>query len=495
MPSPAPADAGATARPQAPRLQRQLLAWLLGPLLLLLVADTFVSYRVALNFSQRAYDRGLAEVAREVSLRLRQKGEGFELEMTPEARRVLLSDAVDTIYFDVRTADGRMVAGDDLFPEPLGSATIADEEFFYDGVVGGIATDVPVRIVEREATVPGLPGKGQAIVRAAETQNKRNSLAREILASVILPQVLLIFIAGMVVWIGVVRGLEPLDRLQRAVAQRSSRDRSPVVVNDVPGEVEPLVREINSLLSRLDRVLTLRSRFISDAAHQLKTPVAVLQTQLEVAQREQEPERMRQSLRILERGLDRLQRLVSQLLSLARNEPEAAAVQPVALGRLDLNALALEVASDWVPEALKHHVDLGLEEAGAPVFIAGDPLRLREMLDNLVDNAVRYGREGGRVTVRVLAEPAPAIEVSDDNAAIPAEERERIFERFHRMLGTSREGSGLGLAIAQEIARIHGAAISLRAGPDGAGNTFAVSFPVPVGDAPDGTPARAAKDA
>jgi len=455
-----------------PLLRRQLLVWLLLPLLLLLVADTLVSYRVALSSSQRVYDRGLAEVAREIAMRVGPARGGFSLQMEAEARRVLLSDALDSLYFDVSTADGRRVAGDLITPEPPGSPAAAGEEFFYDGDVDGVA----VRIAERSVTLQGPDGTAQVVVRAAETLNKRNALVRDILASVIVPQVLLILIAGVVVWVGVVRGLEPLERLRRAVAQRSSRDRSPVVVERVPGEVAPLVGEINQLLARLDRVLTLRSRFISDAAHQLKTPVAVLQTQLELAQREQEPERIRQSLRGLERGLGRLARLVSQLLSLARNEPEAA--RSIELSPVDLNALALEVASDWVPEALKRRVDLGFEAAPGPVMIRGDPLRLRELLDNLVDNAVRYSREGGRVTVRASAEPAPAIEVSDDSPSIPVEERERVFERFHRLLGTAREGSGLGLAIAQEIARIHGAQIRLSEAQEGIGNRFTVSFSV-----------------
>jgi two-component system sensor histidine kinase TctE len=313
------------------------------------------------------------------------------------------------------------------------------------------------------------------VVRVAETWVKRNELAREILLSVVVPQLLLILTAGIVVWLGVVRGLAPLKRLQRALSARSHRDRSPVVVDHVPGEVSPLVHSINELLARLDGALTLQSRFIADAAHQLKTPIAALKTQLEVTQRETDPERMRHSLRESYAGLERLSRLVSQLLSLARNEPEAAGEIPLA--PLDLNALALEVATGWVPEALKKRIDLGFEGSPGPAMMRGDPVRLRELLDNLLDNAVRYSREGGRVTVRVSGQPAPAVEVNDDGPGIPAEERERVFRRFHRLLGSSVEGSGLGLAIAQEIARLHGGEIGLRDDIDGIGNTFSVSFP------------------
>jgi two-component system sensor histidine kinase TctE len=196
---------------------------------------------------------------------------------------------------------------------------------------------------------------------------------------------------------------------------------------------------------------------------------------MELTLRETDPDRIRESVSRLYSGLERLARLVSQLLSLARNEPDA--VQRATLEPLDLNALALDAATSWVPEALKKRIDLGLEASEYPVMIRGEPGRLRELFDNLLDNAVRYTPEGGRVTVRVASDPVPSVAVSDDGPAIPVHERARVFERFHRLLGSSRDGSGLGLAIALEIARIHGADIALADDKDGIGNTFTVSFP------------------
>jgi two-component system sensor histidine kinase TctE len=389
--------------------------------------------------------------------------------MPEEARRLLLTDPEDQVYFQVTDARGRVVAGAPIAPERRGPPR--RRPAFYDGVAGG----APVRVVELSLDADGASGRPAAIVRAAETMVKRNVLAREILLSVVIPQILLILIAGLAVWFGVVRGLAPLQRVQRAVASRSHRDRSPVVVDRVPGEVGPLVDSLNELLARLDRVLTLQSRFTSDAAHQLKTPITALNAQFEVAQRETDPERMRAAMQALSPALERMSRLVSQLLSLARNEPEA--VRAVTLAPLDLNALALEAATEWVPEARKRRIDLGFEGAPAPVMVQGDAVRLRELLDNLLDNALRYSAQEGRVTVRVRAAPAPSVSVNDDGPGIPPHERGRVFERFHRLLGSTHEGSGLGLAIAQEIARLHGAEITLSEDSDGVGNTFSVIFP------------------
>lgn len=450
-------------------LRKQLLTWLLAPLFLLLIVDTFVSYRVALEFSQRAYDRSLLEIARDVALHLRPDvSGGVGLALGPEALALLLEDSTDRIAFEVTDAGGRPVAGVAIAPAPAPRATPS----YYDGELDG----EPVRIVELRVEPERASPRPRAIVRVAETMHRRGALAREILLSVVLPQALLILVAGLVVWVGVVHGLAPLERLRQAVAARSHREWRPTAAEDVPGEVRPLLLAIDDLVARLDHALTLQSRFIGDAAHQLKTPVAALQAQLELAMREDDPARMREALANAHRGLGRVARVVAQLLSLARNEPEASA--SVALVPLDLAALALEAASEWAPAALRRGIDLGFEAPPAPVTIRGDAGRLRELLDNLVDNAVRYSREGGRMTVRVGAAP-PSLHVDDDGPGIPPAERERIFERFHRLLGHVEGGSGLGLAIAREIARIHGAEIALADDADGIGNTFSVTFPPP----------------
>jgi two-component system sensor histidine kinase TctE len=453
-----------------PWLRRKLLTWLLIPLSLLLIADMFISYWVALSFSQRAYDRTLLEIAREVSLRVGGANGRLEFDMPEAVREVLFNDPSDALYYEVSASNGEVIAGD-----PIGARNAhpikPQLESYYDGTVGG----VPVRVVELHVRANAVLDRPAATVRVAETITKRAELTREILLSVLLPQVLLILLAGAIVWAGVVRGLAPLDKVRRAVALRTHRERGPVPAAEVPGEVRPLVDAVNGLLERLDHVLTLQARFVTDAAHQLKTPVAGLQAQMELALRETDPERIRESIQRLYSGLERLARLVSQLLSLARNEPDA--VRSVILKPLDLNALALDAATNWVPAALGKGIDLGLESSESAVMIRGDQGRLLELFDNLLDNAVRYTPHGGRVTVRVARDPAPGVAVSDDGPAIPPHERARVFERFHRLLGTSHDGSGLGLAIALEIARLHGAVIVLEDDKDGTGNTFTVSFP------------------
>lgn len=453
-------------RAEVGRLRTQLLRWLLVPLLLLLSADAAVSYVVAHRVAQDAQDKALLEIAHELALLVRRDESGqLKLDMPDAVRRVLFEDPEDRVSFEIVDAQGRRLGGEAIEAPPADARQVRNGEVLY----GAHLRDEAVRAVQTN-----LPQDPSVRLRVAQTQHQRDAMAREILATVVLPQIALIVLAGWIVWLGVHRGLRPLDALQGAVAARSHRDLSPVDEARVPAEVRPLVQSINALLRRLEQVLTLQSRFIADAAHQLKTPVAGLKAHIELIARDpQRPDR-EEVLGRLVIGAERMSRLVSQLLSLARNEPEAARM--IDFRPVDLNALVLETASQWVPQALRRDIDLGLEGCERPVVVNGDAGRLRELLDNLLDNAVRYSRAGGRVTVWVRDDPTPTVAVSDDGPRIPPSEQQRIFERFHRLLGSS-EGSGLGLAIALEIARLHDARIELQDDADGVGNRFSVIFP------------------
>jgi two-component system sensor histidine kinase TctE len=459
-----------------PRLQRKLLAWLLGPLVLLLVLDTVAAYWVSLRFSNLAYDRALHEIAREIVLHVRAAQGRPRLELSEAAASILLMDAQDRLFFRVDAPDGTLLGGDPAVHVAAAAARIGNEPRYYQDEVRG----EPVRMVAARMPIDETAGAPVVYVQVAETLNKRKRLAFEIVVNVVLPQLLLVVMATAVVWFGVSRGLEPLKRLRRAVAGRSHLDLSPIDTHDVPGEVRPLVDEVNELMARLGKTFDFQNRFVADAAHQLKTPVSGLKAQIELALRESDPERVRHSLAQLYISADRLSRLVRQLLSLARNEPGA--LDTVHLQPLDLNAFALEVSMDWVPHAIKRNIDLGFEGVEQPLMIAADRDRLRELINNLIDNAIRYSQPGGRVTVRTgrTADSHCRLAISDDGPSIPVAERQRIFERFHRLLGTQEDGSGLGLAIVSEIATLHNARIDLEEDVDGVGNTFSVFFPLAV---------------
>lgn len=443
---------------------------MLVPLSLILLIDIVGSYFVVRHVANDVYDVELNEIAREMLLHVtHDKGEmGFDL--APEAERTLLLDKEDQVYYAIRTMDGNLIAGDPTLPVQTIIKSGKDTAY-YDGVLQG--QSVRVALLRGQPLLH--PATEPVMIQVAETQVKRDRHERALLIQLILPQVLLILIAGILIWRGVAHGLAPLRKLQQEVGMRSHLDLSPIAADNVPGEVEPLVGAVNDLMTRVDAVLGFQGRFIADTAHQLRTPVAGLKAHIELALRENDLTQVKRALGHLYTSAERLSRLVSQLLSLARNEPNNVAVN---FAPFDLNQLALRAAQEWVPLAYKKQIDLGFDTAGQPVLLNGEAARVTEMINNLVDNAIRYTPPGGRVTVHVRQDEHVHLIVSDDGARIPVEERTRIFERFHRLLGSHEEGSGLGLAIVHEIATLHNASITLEDDVDGVGNTFTVSFPV-----------------
>ena len=207
----------------------------------------------------------------------------------------------------------------------------------------------------------------------------------------------------------------------------------------------------------------------------MRTPLTGLKTQTEIALSETDPAQMRHALQLIAESTDRASHMINQLLMLARAEASHEKLHNVV--PLDLDALARDVTGEWVTRALARRIDLGFESCGRPLLINGVPLLLRELINNLVDNAVKYSAPGGHVTVRTSAGVQAVIEVEDNGIGIPVEERSSIFERFYRVLGTDAEGSGLGLPIAAEIAELHQARIDLLTGGEGRGSLFRVSFP------------------
>jgi two-component system sensor histidine kinase TctE len=303
-----------------------------------------------------------------------------------------------------------------------------------------------------------------ALVQVAETLEKRSQLANEIIRGVIVPQFIVLPIAVVLVWFGLSRGLAPLAALQARIRAREPDDMSPIDPQAAPEEISPVVASFNELLERLSRNIQMQQRFLADAAHQMKTPLAGLRTQAELALRETDPQQLKRSLRQIATSTERATHLINQLLALARAEHQA--TDPARFEIVELNALARSVVQESVPDAISRRVDLGFEPAEQPVRIVGVPLLLRELMLNLVDNGLRYTPEGGSVTLQIRRDgDAAFIDVEDTGPGIPEAERNRVFDRFYRILGTNVDGSGLGLAIVREIVERHEGSISIGTSP------------------------------
>jgi two-component system, OmpR family, sensor histidine kinase TctE len=382
------------------------------------------------------------------------------LELTDVADAILRADSTDHIYYVVRDAEGRVVAGDrHLKPPPQ---LPGEEVFFWNDTLEGR----PIRAAALEAAVAGMP----VSVVAAETTFKRQHASEDAMLSAMAPVALLSFAAIIAVIVGVRRGLGPLEQLREELQSRSHVDLRPVEENRVVEELKPLVRELNLMLARLKDAQSTQARFIANAAHQLRTPIAAIVTQLDLAYRES-GEHATHVLQARE-GAARLARLAQQVLSLAAADPIS---NPVSRTEpCDLAEIVKTHADAWVRAASARQVDVEFDLAPAP--IEGDPVLLGEAATNLVDNATRYGAHYVLVGTRRSGSRS-ILEVVDDGPGIPPAERTRIFERFRRLDGQTAEGSGLGLAIVREIAQRHGATVEVDDAPSGQGTRIRVSFP------------------
>ena len=455
----------------AKTLRRQLLAWLFWPLSVLWLVSSVFDNDIANRFVNLAYDRALLESALDIGRQVRVHDERIYVDLPEIAVQMLQTRESGKVHYLVTGPQNEYITGEpDLPPPPDPSSERVN---YYDEVYNGR----PVRIVTLHLPIDTGPTEGMVMIQVAENRSARNEFARQILAKQALPQALLIIITGVMLWYAVGRGLSPLGRMREEIESRSHLDLSPVSEEDAPQEVRPLIHAINELLERLSLALAAQQRFIADAAHQLRTPIAGLKTQTELALRQTPPGEAQATLRQIRTAAERTTRLVNQLLSLARAEPPAGRSSRV-VERIELAQLAREATTDWVPRALERGIDLGFDDTSTCAFIEGDPFLLREMLNNLLDNAIRYTHAGGRVTVRVnLTARKAELSVEDNGPGIPDTERGHVFQRFYRVLGTGVEGCGLGLAIVHEIAQSHGADVSLQAGSAGVGTYVCVRFP------------------
>jgi two-component system sensor histidine kinase TctE len=452
---------------QGRTLRGHLLRLLLLPLAVMLAVSAVGAYYLAHDPAFDAYDGGLVDSGTALGQRIIVREGALVVDLPTVAEQVLRTDKYDSIYYVVRDPSGARIAGDDGIPPPPASQPRTEGVVFYDATYHA----APVRA----ATLHVPCGSGTCTVTVAETTNKRERLAREILIGSVVPQALLALLTLVIVWFAVARGMQPLERLSAEIRNRSAKDLSPVAPAQAPDEMRPLIEALNQVLRRVEESHRNQQRFLANAAHQLRTPLAGLRAHAELALAQPIPALARAELEHVHTATVRTARLANQLLALARAEP-GGPVEPHA--PVELKSLVEGAADEWVHRALERDLDLGFELEPAPV--QGDVLLLREALGNLLHNAIEYLPRGGHITVRTGKRLGAAfLEVEDDGPGIPPPERARVLERFYRIPGTAGTGSGLGLAIVKEIAAAHGASVEIGEGAGLRGCRVEIRFPAP----------------
>jgi two-component system OmpR family sensor kinase len=310
-------------------------------------------------------------------------------------------------------------------------------------------------------------------IQVAQPLSERGRLALAAAWRTLIPFLIALPLMGFLIWRLVGRELRFLESTAQAIARRTPEALEPIAGGEVPEEIQPLVAALNGLLGRLGSALTQQRHFIADAAHELRTPLTALRLQLQLAERAHDAAEREKAHGMLREGIARATRVVEQLLALARQDPD---VPVEGEAPVDLAELAKSVADAQAAAAEAKGLSLGVEASG-PVVVTGERDALRALLENLVDNAIRY-TPSGQVTVRAWSDADGGnLEVEDTGPGIPSAERSRVFDRFYRGEDTSAGGSGLGLAIVRRIAERHGGAVQLLDSSAGTGLRVRITFP------------------
>ncbi len=428
-------------------LQKRLETRLLVPLLVLFLISGALSYGITRHYVHKVYDRWLYDSANSLAQGVRLIGGRAALELPAVAQAMFQWDDDDQTVFHVAGAKNGYIAG--ITEQPLEPATT--ERFRNARLFNATLRGKAIRWAAVEVDLPTL-GE-QVTVMVGETTRKRRKLADEILLAVWIPQLLLLLLVGWVTHRIIFFQTRNILTLSEKLRDFSYLTLRPVAEDNTPAELQPLIEALNAVIARLDRAGLHQRAFIANAAHQLRTPLTALKLQAEQARRCEDLPAMRESVVQLQQSAGRAVHLANQLLLLSRAEPEGQNASN--RERTDLYELVFEAACQWVSRALACGMDLGFDETSDHVWLVVDPTLLREAVNNLLDNALKYCSAGTRITVAVERHADCRIIVDDSGPGIAPAEREQVVQRFYRGDRTRADGSGLGLAIVSEIALAH----------------------------------------
>lgn len=430
-------------------LRRDLLVWLMLPLLAVVAATGAVGTYTAQRLTDKAFDRWLLDTARSLAAQVRINDGQPSLDLPAATEAVLGYDEIDQVYFSV-SAGSHLLVGQQGIPRTGTRQASYRAGLAYDAYYAGH----PVRVA---AARVGGASDGEVLVLVAETTRKRQRAQGEVLM-MMLPVGALLLAAAAAIGYAVRRTLNPLEAIAARWNERSHASLQPIAADDMPRELMPFATALNDLLARIRAMLAREQQFAATVAHQLRTPLAGLQLGVTRAAEAGDLHSSREVLGELGHTVQRTARLVQQLLALGRLDPEVRG--DLAFVPTDIVALAHDVGSTFLESAAAKSIALELDAPGAPVIAPLQPELFSEALGNLLDNALRYTPGGGQVLIGFETAP-PAIHVSDTGPGVPDELRDTVFDRFVRGRHVEGQGSGLGLAIVRDIVALHGATVTL----------------------------------
>ncbi len=471
-------DASAT-----PTIRRRLLQNMVLPVAVLAIVfgigGAFLIHSVVSLTQDRLLDAALVSIIDRATAR---GPAHLDNTVAQGAIEILSDEADDTLAFCISDESGfqrgdRELCALDTDPAPLDRIAHVPADL----------NDSMVRIAMTSRTIEGFAHP--LTFKMAETLNSRLNMEARMLVVLVFFEAVLLSAAAILSYVAILRGLMPLTEISQELLGRAPSGAIPFARIDtarVPEEAVDLVSAINTLMERLDETIAGVRDFTADASHQLRSPLSGIKLHLELLERQAVgQDNLLATLGEAQSGVTRLQRMLQQLIVLARADAKSGAVDLDQ--RVDLGRLAADVLAEHVPKALNHNVDIVLDVPDDPINVAGNPLLLKEIIANLVDNAIAHSPEGGCVTVHAMLDATTGtIAVEDEGPGIPEEERSRVFQRFYQIArGDAKPGSGLGLAIARRIADLHGGLITLGETASGHGLSARLSLRLFYTKSPD----------
>ncbi|GGF48061.1 sensor histidine kinase [Aliidongia dinghuensis] len=454
-------------------LHLQLLRWILAPLFVLVLFNAWQSYSNARLVAGIVTDRTLVGSAHTIAEQIKVVDGLVEAIVPPSALEMFASGFQDRVVYRVANADGTLLAGYSDVPGPV-NATEAFEPRYFDAMFRG----QPIRAVALSQPLIGDSDRQFALVIVGQTLRGHRRMIADLWVAETERQLGLVVIAAALAWFGLNRGLAPLVRLSEEIAARAPDTLDPIATDLVQKELRPLVAALNHSVERVRNQIAVQRRFIADAAHQLRTPLTLLKTQVFYGLSTTDQDEKNKSLAAVDESVGQMVHLTNQLLMLAKIEPGALSIvrEPV-----DLAQTARHVLETVADRALDRNIELSFD--ATPVRVLANRAMLHELVMNIVDNALRYSPPGGAINATVAAGDGVGIlRVADQGPGIPLHERERVFDRFYRMLGTDGDGSGLGLSIVREIAGRYDGTVTLADSPLGSGLLVEVTLPAAPDD-------------
>lgn len=451
-------------------LRLRLLWWLLIPMAAYVGLSTSDAYDNAVASATLVQDRALLASARMMAGQVGWNDGAPVVSIPPAALELFASPAQDAVYYQVRMDDDTLLAGRPDFPaEP-------DFAALYPVYTSTIFNGKPLRVVSYIRALFDEGTLRMVAVSVGQTMQGRQEMIDDQWHASLRRQMVLLLLAMSLVVLGMTMELRPILALKDELTTREPDSLTPLRAGGLQQELRPIVEAINQYIQRLNAQVTVQKRFVADAAHQLRTPLAVIDSQIQFARQLDDPARVAQVLAALQEGSRSMTDLTNKLLLLSQAEASNSSAFPRA--PVDLLAVAAMVLEELAGLALKKGIDLGLETTLESALVNGNEAQLGGLLMNLIDNALRYTPQGGKVTVGLEKKRSQVIiTVSDNGPGIPAEVRERVFERFYRNAAPDQPGSGLGLAIVREIVQASQGSIRLDAPAQGSGLVATVCLP------------------